>query len=103
MPEPCKFPSLDRCQERFLWTHKEIDLAPHPGVGLVLQVGDAEKFLQAFSFESLDFFFQSQRAGSMFHSHIRCLNFFYVSSACVIQLRLKLPIAVSDGRTGIAG
>ena len=22
MPKPCKFPSLDSCQERFLWTHK---------------------------------------------------------------------------------
>ena len=22
MPEPCKFPSLDSCQKRFLWTHK---------------------------------------------------------------------------------
>ena len=21
MPEPCKFPSLDNCQKRFLWTH----------------------------------------------------------------------------------
>ena len=25
MPEPCKFPSLDSCQKRFLWTHKEVD------------------------------------------------------------------------------
>ena len=21
MPEPCEFPSLDRCQKWFLWTH----------------------------------------------------------------------------------
>ena len=21
MPEPCKLPSLDSCQKRFLWTH----------------------------------------------------------------------------------
>ena len=54
MPEPCKFPSLDSCQKRFLWTHKEVDLAPHPVVGLVLQVGDAEKFPQALGFEGLD-------------------------------------------------
>ena len=27
MPEPCKFPSLDSCQKRFLWTHKEADVA----------------------------------------------------------------------------
>ena len=47
MPEACKFPSLDSCQRRFLWTHKEVDLAPHPVVVLVLQVGDAEKFPHA--------------------------------------------------------
>ena len=28
-PEPCKFPSLDSCQRRFLWTHEEADLEPH--------------------------------------------------------------------------
>ena len=54
MPEPCKFPSLDSCKKRSLWTHKEVDLAPHPVVGLVLQRGDAEKFPQALGFESLD-------------------------------------------------
>ena len=27
MPKPCKFPSLDSCQKRWLWTHKEVDLA----------------------------------------------------------------------------
>ena len=53
MPQPCKFPSLDSCQKRFLWTHKEVDLALHSVDGLVLQVGDAEKFLQALGFESL--------------------------------------------------
>ena len=46
MPEPCN--------KRFLWTHTEVDLAPHPVVGLVLQEGDAEKFSQALSVESLD-------------------------------------------------
>ena len=55
MSEPCKFPSFDSCQKRFLLTHKEVDLAPHPVVGLVLQVGDdAEKFPQALGFEILD-------------------------------------------------
>ena len=58
MPAPGKFPSLDSCQKRFLWTHKEVDLAPHPVVGLVLQVGDTEKFPQALSFEGLDPFFR---------------------------------------------
>ena len=38
MPEPCKSLSLGSRQKRFLWTHKEADLAPHPVVGLVLQV-----------------------------------------------------------------
>ena len=33
MPESCKFPSLDSCQKRFLWTHKDVDLPPHPVVG----------------------------------------------------------------------
>ena len=54
MPEPCKFPCLDSCQKRFLWTHTGIDLAPHPVVGLVLQVEDAEKFPQALGFKVLD-------------------------------------------------
>ena len=44
MSEPCKFPSPDCCQKRLLRTHKEVDLASHPVVGLVLQVGDAEEF-----------------------------------------------------------
>ena len=45
------FLSLASFQKRFLWTHKEVDLAPHPGVGLVLQVGDTEKFPRALGFE----------------------------------------------------
>ena len=53
MPEPCKFPSFDSCQKRFLWTHKEIDLAPHLVFGLVLQVGDAGMFPQALGFKTL--------------------------------------------------
>ena len=44
MPEPCKFPSLDSCQKRSLWTHKEVDLALYPVAGLVLQVGGLEKY-----------------------------------------------------------
>ena len=39
LPKPCEFPSRGGCQTRFLWTHNEVDLAPHPVVGLVLQVG----------------------------------------------------------------
>ena len=35
MPKSCKLPSLDSCHKRLLWTHKEVDLAPHQVVGLV--------------------------------------------------------------------
>ena len=66
MPEPCKFSSLDSCQKRFLWAHKEVDLAPHPVVGLVLQVGDTEKFPQVLCFESLDPFFRVSKQGPFF-------------------------------------
>ena len=70
MPKPCKFPSLDSCQKRFLWTHKEADLALHPVVGLVLQAGDAEEFPQAPGFEGLDPFLRPESASrSMFPSH----------------------------------
>ena len=30
MSEPYEFLSLDHCQKRFLWAHKEVGLAPHP-------------------------------------------------------------------------
>ena len=60
--EPCKFPSLDSCQKKFLWTQKEVDLVPHPVIGLVFQVGDAENFPQALGFKSLDPFFSSEPA-----------------------------------------
>ena len=39
MLEPCKFLSLDSCQKRFPWIHKEVGLAPHPVIGHVLQAG----------------------------------------------------------------
>ena len=64
--EPCKFPSLDSCQKKFLWTHKEVDLAPQPVVGLVLQVGDAEKFPQALGYERLDPFYRVSKQGQCF-------------------------------------
>ena len=67
-PKPCKFLSLDNYQKRFLWTHNEVDLAPHPVIGLVLQEEDAEKFLSALGFESLDPIFQSLQTWSVFHN-----------------------------------
>ena len=67
MSEPCKFPSLYSGQQRLLRTHNEVDLAPHQIVGLVLQVGDAEKFPQALGFESQDpFFFKVSKQGPCF-------------------------------------
>ena len=66
MPEPCKFPSVDSCQKRFMWTQKEVDLAPHSVVGLVLQVGNRKKFPHALRFESLDPFLRVSKQGPCF-------------------------------------
>ena len=67
MPEPRKFPSLDSCQKKFLWTHKEADVAPHPVVGLALRLGDMLlKFPRAFGFESLDPFLRVSMQGPCF-------------------------------------
>ena len=45
---------LGSCQKRFPLTQKEADLASHPVVGLVVQVGDVKKLPRAFGFEGLD-------------------------------------------------
>ena len=66
MLKPCKILSLDNCLKRFLWTHKKVNLASHPVIGLVLQVGDGEKFPHALSFESLDPFFRVSKQGTCF-------------------------------------
>ena len=47
-------------------THREANLSPHPVVGHVLQVAGAEKFPQAFSFESLDPLFRVSKQGPCF-------------------------------------
>ena len=65
MPKPCKFPSLDNCQKRFLWNHMEVDIALHPVVGLVLKVGD-KKFLHVLGFQHLDPFFRISKLGPCF-------------------------------------
>ena len=54
MPQPSKFLSLDSCQRRFLWAHKEADLALSPVAGFLLQVEDAKKFPWAVGFKSPD-------------------------------------------------
>ena len=61
------------CQKRFLWAHKAADLAPHPVVGLVLQVGDAEVSSGTWS-RKLGSFSQSQQEGSMSPSHRVCTD-----------------------------
>ena len=76
MPEPCRFPSLDSCLKRFLWTHKEVDLALPPVVGLVLQVGEVEKFPPAHGFESLDPFLWVSKQGPCFTSWWQTTLFF---------------------------
>ena len=82
-PNHAKFLSLDTCQKRFLCIHKEVGLTPHPVVGLVLQVEDTEKFPLAPDLESLGpFFFKSQQAGSMFHSHRGDKRLVRVELAC---------------------
>ena len=63
MPEPFEIPSLDNCRRRFLWANKEVDLAPHPVVGLVLRGGDADRFPPALGLESLYPFLGVNRKG----------------------------------------
>ena len=68
MPKLYKFLSLESCQKRFLWTHKEVALAHHSVIGRVLQVGNAEKFSQAFGFEGLDPFIRVSKQGPCFRA-----------------------------------
>ena len=93
MPEPCKFWSLDCCQKRFLWTHKEVDHAPHPVVGLVLQVGDTEKFPHALRLESLLPHFSKPR-GSLEHHRLHSQFFFHFSlfSTALRDLENSRPV-----------
>ena len=62
-PKHASFRFLTCCQKRFLWTLKKVDLAAHPVVGLVLQVGETEKCP---GFESLDPFFRVSKQGPCF-------------------------------------
>ena len=55
-PIPCKFPSLDSCQKRFMWAPKAVDAAPHQVTGLVLHVEDVEKFFKAHFWKPSSFF-----------------------------------------------
>ena len=46
-----------------MWTYKEVNLALDSVTGLVLQVPDAENFLQALGFESLEPFSRVSKQG----------------------------------------
>ena len=71
MPEPCQFPFLDSCQKRFLWTHKEVDLAPHSVLGLKLQVENTKKFPHALGFENQNpFCFSVSEYGPYFRKQV---------------------------------
>ena len=58
--------SLKMFLKRLPWTRSEVDHAPHPVVGLVLQVRDAEKFPHAVGFEGLDHLFRVSQQGPCF-------------------------------------
>ena len=60
MPNSCKFLSLNSFQKRFLWTHKGTV------IGLLVQVGDAEKFPQALDFGGLNPFLRVSKQGPCF-------------------------------------
>ena len=61
MPEPRKFQFLVPAE--FLWTHKEVDLAPHPVFGLVLQE-DMKSFLKHLGLKAWIFFSISKQVPS---------------------------------------
>ena len=63
MPKSCKFLSLDSSRKRFLWTQKEVDLALHPVVGLVLHLGDVEKFPHTLGFRTSIFLSVTMKCG----------------------------------------
>ena len=46
IPKPLEFPSLDNCPKRLLLAHMEVDLAPDPVTGLMIQAGDEESVLK---------------------------------------------------------
>ena len=66
MPEPCKFPSSDSCQKRFLWTHKKVDHARTQSLVFVFQIKDAEKSPKALDCKSLDPFSGVSKQGPYF-------------------------------------
>ena len=102
MPRPCKFPSLDSCQKRFPWTHKEVDLALHPVVGLVLQVGDMEKCPHAPGFESWDPFFRVSKQAPRFRTteenggDLRLIQFNLLAKLMVLHHQILFSLAIAE-------
>ena len=67
MPKPSTFPSPDSCQKRFLWTNTEVEIAPHPVVELMLQVGMRRSFFRHLVSEAwILFFFRVSKQVSCF-------------------------------------
>ena len=65
-PNDYDFLSLVKFLTRFLWTHREVTLAPHSVVDLVLQVENAEKFRRHLAWKvRIFFFFLSLEADSL--------------------------------------
>ena len=102
MPKPCKVPSVDSCQKRFLWALKEVDLSPHPSVGLVLQVGDSEKFPHALVLKAWIL------SWSRFHMHRGGWRFVELGLACkaddvIVTLLLQVwDLSTQDSWSSIA-
>ena len=95
MLELCKFPSLNICQKKFLWAHKEVDLALHPVVGVVLQVGNAEKFPQALGFERLDPFFGVNKQGPCFTAMLEFITLYLLACQVMVQKAIQVCCYVS--------
>ena len=71
--EPCKFPSLDCCQKRFLWTHKEVDLAPHQSLVLYSKWKMQRGFLIHLVSTAWILFFRVSKQGPCFtHASLSC-------------------------------
>ena len=103
MPEPRKFPSLDSCQKKFLWTPGQLILL-HPH-SLVLWSKQEMRRSSNRHLVSKDWilFFLSQQAGSMFHSHRGGCRWeettkYYFSKCEPVFWRSTLHLSLRTGR-----
>ena len=65
-PNHASFWLLTVARQRFLWTHKEVDLVPRPVIGLVLQVGDNSVVSSGIWVRKSAFFFSVSKQGPCF-------------------------------------